>query len=283
MKVNPFHLLLWTFRRNDNDVVSLYNTLSPMMQLITDNNMLNFGYWEDENITPDQAQNKLCDLVGRTAELDTASTLLDIGSGLSSPAIEWSTKYPSTKISCVNINFQQLKFGKEYAKEKIPNLIHQINSTSTLLPFSENSIERIIALESAQHFKPFSEFISESHRVLKDDGILTFAIPVMKKKSNPKNLGILKLTWSSEHYHENFIINATEKKFDIVEKLEIGSYVFEPLTNYYLKNREKLRDILLTQYPSYVEKILYNSLLKMKNASEQKLIEYFVIKCLKNN
>jgi len=74
MKVNPFHLLLWTFRRNDNDVVSLYNTLSPMMQLITDNNMLNFGYWEDENITPDQAQNKLCDLVGRTAELDTANT-----------------------------------------------------------------------------------------------------------------------------------------------------------------------------------------------------------------
>ena len=105
----------------------------------------------------------------------------------------------------------------------------------------------------------------------------------MKKKSNPKNLGILKLTWSSEHYHENFIINATEKKFDIAEKLEIGSYVFEPLTNYYLKNREKLRDILLTQYPSYVEKILYNSLLKMKNASEQKLIEYFIIKCLKNN
>ena len=75
MKVNPLHLLLWTFRRNENDVVSLYNTLSPMMQLITDNNMLNFGYWKDENITPDQAQNTLCDLVGRTAELDTASTL----------------------------------------------------------------------------------------------------------------------------------------------------------------------------------------------------------------
>ena len=73
----------------------------------------------------------------------------------------------------VTILEKQLKFGKEYAKKKIPNLIHQINSTSTLLPFSENSIERIIALESAQHFKPFSEFISESHRVLKDDGILT--------------------------------------------------------------------------------------------------------------
>ena len=82
MKVNPFHLLLWTFRRNENDVVSLYNTLSPMMQLITDNNMLNFGYWTDENITPDQAQNELCDLVGRTAELDTAGTLCNAAEAL---------------------------------------------------------------------------------------------------------------------------------------------------------------------------------------------------------
>ena len=283
MRVNPFQLLLWTFRRNENDVVSLYNTLSPIMQLVTDNNMLNFGYWDDENITPSQAQNKLCDLVGRTSELDTANTLLDVGSGLSSPAIEWSIKYPSTKISCINTNFQQLKFGKEHTKEKTPNLIHQINSTSTLLPFSENSTERIIALESAQHFKPFSKFISESDRVLTDDGILTFAIPIMKKKSSPKSLGILTFTWSSEHYHENFIINATKEKFKIVEKLEIGSYVFEPLTNYYLKNRAELRDILLTQYPSYVEKILYNSLLKMKNASEEKLIDYFIVKCVKNN
>jgi len=28
-------MALWTFRRNENDVVNLYNTLSPVMQLAT--------------------------------------------------------------------------------------------------------------------------------------------------------------------------------------------------------------------------------------------------------
>ena len=150
-----------------------------------------------------------------------------------------------------------------------------------MLPFSTNSVERIIALESAQHFKPFSNFISESHRVLEKDGIFTFAIPVVKKNLSIKNLGILALTWSSEHYTQDFVISRTTRKFKLVEKTEIGSDVFESLTNYYIKNRSMLRNKILAQYPSYVENILFKSLLKMKKASHEKLIDYLLIKCVK--
>ena len=150
-----------------------------------------------------------------------------------------------------------------------------------MLPFPKNSADRIIALESAQHFKPFKDFISESNRILKKDGIFTFAIPVTGKKSNIKNLGMLSFTWSSEHYDKDFVINATSKKFDVIEKMEIGSHVFEPLTDYYVKNRAKLQGIILKQYPSYVENILFKSLLKMKKASQEKLIDYLLIKCIK--
>ena len=45
-------MVLWTFRRNENDVVNLYNTLSPVMQLATGGNMLNFGYWHKDDISP---------------------------------------------------------------------------------------------------------------------------------------------------------------------------------------------------------------------------------------
>ena len=51
-------MALWTFRRNENDVVNLYNTLSPVMQLATGGNMLNFGYWHKEDISPVNAQNR---------------------------------------------------------------------------------------------------------------------------------------------------------------------------------------------------------------------------------
>jgi hypothetical protein len=63
--------------------------------------------------------------------------------------------------------------------------------------------------------------------------------------------------------------------------MEIGSHVFEPLTDYYAKNRTKLQGVILKQYPSYVENILFKSLLKMKKASQEKLIDYLLIKCIK--
>ena len=281
-KVNPFELVLWTFRRNENDVVNLYNTLSPVMQLATDGDMLNFGYWSKETTSPIDAQNRLCDEIGKIAELNSAKTLLDIGSGLSSPAIMWNILYPDIDISCLNINYGQLQLAQKIVNEKTTNrTIHKINSTSTVLPFLTNSVERIIALESAQHFKPFNDFITESYRVLKKDGILIVAIPVVKKKSNIRNLGILSLTWSSEHYSEHFVINEITKKFKIIKKIEIGSNVFEPLASYYFKNRKRLQNKILTHYTSFVENMLFKSLLKMKKASDEGVIDYLIIKCVK--
>ena len=281
-KVNPFELVLWTFRRNENDVVNLYNTLSPVMQLATDGDMLNFGYWSKETTSPIDAQNRLCDEIGKIAELNSAKTLLDIGSGLSSPAIMWNMLYPDIDISCLNINYDQLQLAQKITNEKTANrIIHKINSTSTVLPFLTNSVERIIALESAQHFKPFNDFITESHRVLKKDGILTIAIPVVKKKSNIRNLGILSLTWSSEHYSEHFVINEITKKFKLIKKIGIGSNVFEPLASYYFKNRKRLQNKILTHYTSFVENMLFKSLLKMKKASDEGVIDYLIIKCVK--
>jgi len=277
-------MALWTFRRNENDVVNLYNTLSPVMQLATGGDMLNFGYWHKEDISPVNAQIRLCNKIGELAELESANSLLDIGSGLSAPAIIWAKLYPDVNISCLNINYIQLQLEKKIIEEKTLNyMINGINSTSTMLPFSTNSLDRIIALESAQHFKPFHDFISESHRVLKKNGILTFAMPVIKNTSSIKKLGVLALTWSSEHYKQDFVVSKTTKKFKIIKKIEIGHDVFEPLSDYYIKNRRRLRNSILTQYPSYVENLLFKSLLKMKKTSHEKLIDYLLIKCIKVN
>jgi len=276
-------MILWTFRRNENDVVNLYNALSPVMQLATGGDMLNFGYWHKDDTSPTDAQNRLCNKIGQLAELDSAHSLLDVGSGLSSPSIMWTKLYRNIRILCLNINYNQLQLAKKTLEKNTSNpTINVINSTATKFPLSSNSMERIISLESAQHFKPFSNFISESYRVLKNNGILTFAIPVTKKKSNIK-LGILALTWSSEHYSEDFIISKTRKKFKIIQKIEIGSDVFEPLSNYYIKNRHTLRKNILRKYPSYVENVLFRSLLKMKKASHEKLIDYVLVKCVKCN
>ena len=56
MSINPIDLLLWTFRRNETDVVKLYDALSPIMEVSTGGDMLNFGFWDDSVSDPVTAQ-----------------------------------------------------------------------------------------------------------------------------------------------------------------------------------------------------------------------------------
>ena len=275
MSINPVDLLLWTFRRNENDVVKLYDALSPIMEISTGGDMLNFGFWNDSTHHPVDAQKQLCTMVGEMAELSSAQVIADIGSGILGPAKIWNLEYPSLKISSVNVNFSQLSSVDS-------GNISKLNSTARLLPFVNSSLDRVIALESAQHFKPIGDFFSESNRVLKDDGILTLAIPTATDDSSLSNLGILKFTWSSEHYSQKYLIEEISKNgFEIIQSCEIGKNVYSPLAKYYLNNRNELRKKILTRYSSYVEKILFESMKKMRSSSEKGLIGYMMLKCKK--
>ena len=65
------------------------------------------------------------------------------------------------------------------------------------------------------------------------------------------------------------------------EKL-IGSNVYDPLADYYLLNRPKIKKSILKHYPQYIENILFKSIQKMKKASEEKIIDYVLLKCSLN-
>ena len=275
ISINPFDVFFWTFRRNEKDIVNLYTTLSPVMQLATGGSMLNFGCWSPKHTDPISAQNNLCTIFGNLAELSSGKNVVDVGSGLSAPSKLWRDNYSDLRLYCVNINFKQLVFS---GKQKN---IEFINSTSTKLPFTNDSVDRVLALESAQHFKPLSDFISESKRILTKSGLLVMAIPIIIGNSSIGKLGLLKFTWSSEHYELDTVKKLIKSGgFTISEEKLIGESVYEPMANYYIENRTRLKKSILEKYPSYIEKILYKSILKMKKASEQKIIDYVILKCI---
>ncbi|SRR5579885_1383735 len=283
--INPIDILFWTFRRNETDVINLYDSLASLMQISTGGNMLNFGYWNNNTSNPVEAQEALCKIIADMAQLDSAQSVLDVGSGFSEPAIIWKKKFPRLRIFCLNVNQTQLVTASKILKENKntdSEGIGHVNSTATRLPFATKSMDRIIALESAQHFKPFSDFISESKRVLREKGVLALAIPVMThagKTLELFKLGILSFTWSSEHYafeSVKKIIKNSGMRIDSANL--IGSKVYGPLADYYVNNREALRAKILERYPSYVEKILFKSLLKMKEVSGNSTIDYAILK-----
>ena len=288
-KINPLELFLWTFRRKEKDVVNLYDSLSDLMRLATGGDMLNFGYWDEKTRTPLDAQKKMCTIFGKKALLSSEQNIVDVGSGFSSPAIQWSLEYSPVKLSCVNINFTQLhdsikNVNKSIKTDNINENFNFLNATATTLPFEKESVERVLALESAQHFKPLKNFISESYRILKKNGILALAIPVMAENhyASMIKLGSLSITWPSEHYSTEFVnSNLKQERFRNIDLQKIGSNVYEPLAKYYIENRESIKNKILQYYPAYVEKILFKSLNKMKQVSEKKIIDYILVSCQK--
>jgi SAM-dependent methyltransferase len=326
---NPLNPVLWTVRRSEQDVISLYNYLSGLMRISTKDYFLNFGYWNEKINSPREAQLNLCSLIADVSNLYSARVVLDIGSGFSVPAIYWKSLINSLNIVCLDVNLRQLKFGvslqgdledreKEKKKIRIPSSkdsaqefkssfeqelphieraekLSYVNATSTVLPFADNSVDRVIALESAQHFKPISEFFMESYRVLEKNGIFVTAMPIIYNQERVRGnnilsgmislislffkLGILKFSWMSEHYDLDFIKSQMGNAgFRSKEIKLIGTHVYEPLSKYYIQHREKLQHAILKEYPSYVEKILYKSILKMNELSEKRVIDYAIIR-----
>jgi len=256
------------------------------MKISTGGDMLNFGYWDDTTSTLLEAQKNMCQIFAQKAQLQSNQHILDVGSGIGSPAIQWYYEYDHIELTCININYGQLQdsinnITQNNASYKNFNLL---NATATLLPFENTSVNRVLALESAQHFKPLKSFFSNSYRILKKNGILALAVPVVVERHilNMIKLGVLSLTWYSEHYDIDYIKSLLKQEgFHNVNLQKIGSNVYEPFARYYIKNRESLKTKILKQYPSYVEKILFKSIIKMNEASKKNIIDYILVTCQK--
>lgn len=296
-------IILSIIRRNEHDIVNVYDTFSNLMRITTGGRLLNFGYWTKDITTPLQAQIQLTKLFGIHGSFDTAKTILDVGSGFSIPALYWIHSYSDVKIYCLNISLKQLKSanseiakyqshkdvtGNPYLAADLGNKIFHINSTSTSMPFRNESVDRIAAFESAQHFKPIAQFIHESKRILKDSGQLILAMPVITHKSDllpfskTYNLGILAVTWASEHYSVAMLESLLLKDdFELSNIEYIGGNIYGPLAEFYIQNRDKLRSEIIKEYPKFLEMILYKSMVKMKIESDKNFIEYVLIKATK--
>jgi cyclopropane fatty-acyl-phospholipid synthase-like methyltransferase len=285
-KINPFELFLWTFRRNERDVINLYESLSDLMKISTGGDMLNFGYWDGSTSTPFEAQKNMCHIFAQKAQLQSKQHILDVGSGVGSPAIHWYSEYDPIEITCINTHYGQLQDSLSNMKQNNHGYknLNLLNATATKMPFENASIDRVLALESAQHFKPLKSFISNSFRILKKNGFLTMAIPVVVEKHilNMIKLGMLSFTWSSEHYDIDYVKSLLKQEgFQNINLQKIGSNVYGPLSRYYTNNRESLKAKILKQYPSYVEKILFKSIIKMNEASNKNIIDYIIVTCQK--
>jgi hypothetical protein len=80
----------------------------------------------------------------------------------------------------------------------------------------------------------------------------------------------------------NDILDIVEhEKFKIIEILNIGPLVYNPLSEYYIRNRKILLKRITSEYGSFLEYILFKSISKMDKLSKEKIIDYVIIKLKK--
>lgn len=266
--VNPLDVLLWNGRHSGRDIVNIYSKFSPMMQIGADTKMLNFGLWKNSATLPD-AQREMSEYAAEFGEFGSSKKILDVGSGFCIPATIWKQKHSDLDIFCMDLNYSELKNGSNH-------IISQINSSSNDIPFADKSFDRVIALESAQHFVPLQRFFGEAKRVLTDDGKLVLAIPVTRD-SSPLKLGILSITWLSKKYTQSHVRDVIKNSgFALKKEESIGDLVYQPFARYYMKNRHELKEKLVITYSKGVENLVFKSMRKMKELSEKKIIDYLL-------
>lgn len=162
---NPFQRL---------DVPAIYDLLST--RAATQQALyLNLGYWKDARDL-DAASNALADLAADGVRLGPDDTLLDVGFGFADQDIRWATRYEPAQIIGLNLTASQVRVARERVAERgLEDRIDLREGSATAMDLPDESVDKVIALESAFHFRPRAEFLREAFRVLRPGGRLAVA------------------------------------------------------------------------------------------------------------
>ena len=162
---NPFHGLKTT------EVYDLIGTTS-----LTENALyLNLGYWLDVD-TIDEASEALALLVAKRGGMDAGDTVLDCGYGFGDQDILWMRNIKPEKIIGLNITHSQVRRARmNIAEAGLEKSIDLREGSATEMPIDNESIDLVVSVESAFHYRTREDFFQEAFRVLRPGGRLVTA------------------------------------------------------------------------------------------------------------
>ena len=170
---NPFHGLKTT------EVYDLIGTSS-----LTENALyLNLGYWRDVD-TIDEASEELALLVAKRGGMGPGDTVLDCGYGFGDQDILWARNMKPEKIIGLNITNSQVERARmNVADAGLEKSIDLREGSATEMPIENESIDLVVSLESAFHYRTREDFFKEAFRVLRPSGRLVTADILPTKNS----------------------------------------------------------------------------------------------------
>ncbi len=142
---------------------------------------VHWGYWDNPKDAQSSAEDfskageRLIQKIGKAALVENGQSLLDAGCGFGGTIYYLNKKFSNMNLVGINIDERQLLRAENNVIAQNNNTISFEKEDACKLPFSENTFDTILALESIFHFQNRKVFFEEAFRVLKPGGILTFS------------------------------------------------------------------------------------------------------------
>ena len=280
------------FRASANKKIrTYYHLLEPLFHSMSDNNMfLNLGYDDLSKKTISSivdTQKKMVEIVTRGFKKE--GRWLDAGSGTGAPACYLANSYPSINIEGINIVKTQIEKANDLAKNKNCDDRVKFNyGNAQDIPYSDNHFENIYAIESAFHFEDKTKFISESKRVLKQQGQISIADIVIRpeylKFRDWYKVSIAKHGLATKEFYnkDKWVSLLSNIGFDNVKVEDITLNVSNVLPHWVSlikKNHDKLLDL----YPKIFLTMLCRCLEYAYNMGDKCPFGYHLITATKEN
>ena len=136
---------------------------------------LNLGYWR-EATTMDDASDALAMLVADAGGMSATDHVLDCGFGFGDQDMLWAQRVGPQRITGLNITQSQVDAARE--RVTVAGLDDQVDlrhGSATDMPVDAESVDLVISLESAFHYRSREDFFREAMRVLRPGGRLVTA------------------------------------------------------------------------------------------------------------
>lgn len=174
------------------DIGHYYDDNTEDFYGVWNNNHIHFGFFDSKETSDasiETAAVRMIDkIVGEKPQIQKGDLVVDAGCGVGGTAIYLAKKY-QCKVIGVNLSRRQIDIAREKVKKLrlTKEIQFKYADCSISLPFSDNSVDAIINIDSACYYKDIDRFLSECYRVLKPGRWLAASDWMKKEQVSPLN------------------------------------------------------------------------------------------------
>jgi cyclopropane fatty-acyl-phospholipid synthase-like methyltransferase len=155
-----------------DEVGHFYDHLTRFTAAIGDN--LHFGYWDepDGEVSPNEAADRLTDILIDKLKIGPESHLLDLGCGVGGPGVRIA-RITGAQVTGISVSEEQVKLANSLAestglRERV--VFQQANAME--INFPPQSFDAVIAIESIIHMPDRGQVLANIGRLLQPGGRL---------------------------------------------------------------------------------------------------------------